>query len=358
MIWQDTFEKYIGQWQDNFQNGIGIHIWYECKGEQKYLRNRYVGEWKNGFRHGYGVFFYANGGKYEGMWEQNYKNGYGIFTFHDGSQFSGKFNLDRMDYNNIGYLPAENIHKISHLNNPSITSKGTAHQKLLSKGKEVKVIQDDEEDEALHAKKTNFKEIKEKNEEKENNEIKKKLTALQTIEQKNNIPDQIQNQNIGMKKSGVTQDKSQDPKQKTTEKLTDNNKFSNKKTGEIQKIDEKLEANQTKGKQSDGIKSEQKEGTSKITSKKTSDQIDLNSIKNNNASPGIIQENSKQIEPDKKSHGESKTVFTNKTVKESEQNPFRTLLDITDIIETEPEMENCLKDVENTLLRYLYLRFC
>jgi hypothetical protein len=79
-----------------------------------------------------------------------------------------------------------------------------------------------------------------------------------------------------MKKSGVTQDKSQDPKQKTTEKLTDNNKFSNKKTGEIQKIDEKLEANQTKGKQSDGIKSEQKEGTSKITSKKTSDQIEFN----------------------------------------------------------------------------------
>ena len=40
MIWYDTNEKYSGQWIDNLQNGLGIQIWFENKGEQKYLRNR------------------------------------------------------------------------------------------------------------------------------------------------------------------------------------------------------------------------------------------------------------------------------------------------------------------------------
>jgi hypothetical protein len=40
MIWHDSFEKYVGQWADCSQNGKGIHIWYEGRGELKYLRNR------------------------------------------------------------------------------------------------------------------------------------------------------------------------------------------------------------------------------------------------------------------------------------------------------------------------------
>lgn len=149
MIWHDTSEKYIGQWLENYQNGIGIHIWYEAKGEQKYLRNRYVGEWKNGFRNGYGVFFYANGGKYEGMWEQNYKNGLGVFTFHDGSQFSGKFTMDRMEYNNAGYLTGANQNRNSNLlpnSDTSIKLVGISGIKA-GKGKEIKTTRDEEEDE-------------------------------------------------------------------------------------------------------------------------------------------------------------------------------------------------------------------
>ena len=42
MIWYDTNEKYTGQWFDNLQNGLGVQIWYENRGEQKYLRNRYI----------------------------------------------------------------------------------------------------------------------------------------------------------------------------------------------------------------------------------------------------------------------------------------------------------------------------
>jgi hypothetical protein len=45
MTWFTTNEKYYGEWKNNLQNGFGIHIWLEAKGEGKLLRNRYEGEW-------------------------------------------------------------------------------------------------------------------------------------------------------------------------------------------------------------------------------------------------------------------------------------------------------------------------
>jgi len=68
MVWYDLLEKYIGNWKNDKQNGLGMHIWYEPKGELKEMRNRYVGEWADGIREGYGVFFYSNGATYEGEW--------------------------------------------------------------------------------------------------------------------------------------------------------------------------------------------------------------------------------------------------------------------------------------------------
>ena len=58
MIWNTIHEIYTGQWVNDKQEGIGIHTWYQPRGEQRYLYNRYVGEWKEGKRDGYGVFFY------------------------------------------------------------------------------------------------------------------------------------------------------------------------------------------------------------------------------------------------------------------------------------------------------------
>ena len=50
MHWLSAKEKYYGSWDNNLQNGFGVHIWLENKGEGKLLRNRYEGEWKNGQR--------------------------------------------------------------------------------------------------------------------------------------------------------------------------------------------------------------------------------------------------------------------------------------------------------------------
>jgi hypothetical protein len=46
-----------------------------------------------------------------------------------------------------------------------------------------------------------------------------------------------------------------------------------------------------------------------------------------------------------------KNVVSNRVAKESEFNPYRVLLDITDLIECEPEIEASLKEIENIMLR-------
>ena len=96
MIWFDIFEKYIGNWKNDKQNGNGIHIWYEPAGELKEMRNRYVGQWENGARNGYGVFFYSNGARYEGEWKNNLKSGFGIMLYEDGKRYIGRFDEDRL----------------------------------------------------------------------------------------------------------------------------------------------------------------------------------------------------------------------------------------------------------------------
>ena len=94
MIWFNENKKYSGEWKDNVQDGFGVEIWYESKGEHKYLFNRYIGEWKKGKRNGFGIFYYSNGAKYEGTWKDNNKDGFGIFTYNDGRKYIGFFDDD------------------------------------------------------------------------------------------------------------------------------------------------------------------------------------------------------------------------------------------------------------------------
>ena len=96
MVWYDLLEKYIGKWKDDKQNGFGINIWYEPKGEMKEMRNRYVGEWEEGIKQGYGIFFYSNGAIYEGEWKNNMKHGFGVMIFEDGKKYVGRFEEDRI----------------------------------------------------------------------------------------------------------------------------------------------------------------------------------------------------------------------------------------------------------------------
>ncbi|CAD8091168.1 unnamed protein product [Paramecium primaurelia] len=97
MFWLNSNEKYYGEWKDNVQNGWGVHLWIEPKGEgSKYLRNRYEGEWENGERSGVGVFYYANGAKYMGSWKNNLKYGVALFITDTGGFILGEFKQDRL----------------------------------------------------------------------------------------------------------------------------------------------------------------------------------------------------------------------------------------------------------------------
>ena len=95
MIWNNKNEKYVGNWQDNLQNGLGIYIWYDDKiSFNKYFKDRYVGEWKEGKKDGYGKFFYSNGTIYEGFWKEDKKEGFGILSFQDRTNICGLFQND------------------------------------------------------------------------------------------------------------------------------------------------------------------------------------------------------------------------------------------------------------------------
>ena len=96
MVWKNKNEKYTGMWKDNLQDGYGIHIWYDSKNDNKYLRDRYIGEWKEGKRNGYGKFYYSNGNLYEGYWKNNIKEGFGILYYNDRTKFIGTFKNDNI----------------------------------------------------------------------------------------------------------------------------------------------------------------------------------------------------------------------------------------------------------------------
>ncbi len=244
MIWKNSFEKYLGQWVNNSQNGFGVHVWYEHKGEQKFWRNRYVGEMKNSHRNGYGVFFYANGGRYEGMWENNMKNGFGIFTAHDGTQTIGKYINDRFDSSMPVNVQGANTTKTSNLN-------GT-NNKLFGKGGKYRHTQ---------------------------------KGVLQAVNEEEETESIIGQNNT---KGG-------------TENNTNNNGISNKN-----------EINET------GI----------IKQKNDSALMSLSMI-------------------------DSKSVLNNINSKMMELNPFKSLLELSDIIEIDPDVEANIMDIQNLLLRHL-----
>lgn len=292
MIWMDYNEKFIGQWKENEQNGIGVHIWYEPKGEHKYLKNRYVGEWESGQRHGYGVFFYANGSKYEGLWEKNSKHGFGVFTFHDGSQYIGKFQHDKMiDFNNQGITQID----------PSKLKQNTTD----SFGKENK----------LAASNATVK-IK-----KPLNEMNKKFGVIAEDPRENSEPPRtlLQNHNTSSKQNYQLDDPSK--LDSTTSKVVQLTQ-----TKKLAPIDKR---------QVSGLAS-----STTIQNKRVSQDVKTSSFDNPIDEIEEINSRFDQLVP-------------NKIIKDSDANPFATLLDINDIIEGEPEVEKSMFEIQNLLLRYL-----
>eukprot|EP00825_Cyclidium_porcatum_P005782 TRINITY_DN1282_c0_g1_i3.p1 TRINITY_DN1282_c0_g1~~TRINITY_DN1282_c0_g1_i3.p1 ORF type:complete len:729 (-),score=150.48 TRINITY_DN1282_c0_g1_i3:259-2445(-) len=95
MCWEEKKEKYYGYWKGSQQNGFGVHIWLESKGEGKFIKNRYEGNWLNGQRHGLGTQYYTDGSKYQGEWKNNLKDGFSIYVKETGEIIMAYFKADK-----------------------------------------------------------------------------------------------------------------------------------------------------------------------------------------------------------------------------------------------------------------------
>jgi hypothetical protein len=342
LIWYDSSEKYLGQWTDSLQNGLGIHIWYEAKGEQKYLRNRYVGEWRNGFRHGYGVFFYSNGSKYEGLWDQNYKHGFGVFTFYDGSQYIGRFHNDRMlDFNSSGIYAPLSLNKIQEPLNPvttgrniSTANKNNRKTNANSNGviKEENEVGSGGQSQGTSQANSTHGGFQRTNSSFSNNDTNqasaKKIHAKDFIKDSQKILEEIpeNNESILLSSNNVPSDQpahgGRTGARGSTLIIPGTNQLpqQNSNVGSTNLI---------------------------VPNQNNTSNLNNNSLSNQQGDSGVSS-----------AHGKSKEgvpVVSTRTLnaKDAELNQFKTSLDITDIIECEPDIESSLREVENILLRHL-----
>ena len=364
LVWYDTCEKYIGQWREDLQNGYGVHIWYESKGEQKYLRSRYVGEWCNGKRCGYGVFFYSNGGRYEGMWQDDYKDGFGVFTFQNGSQYIGKFQNDRMievptdeiltikngklndviknnqikSGSNIG-TTAGNRNKNETVKDTTKTSNSNENQikKVMEKGVTINTPTGGEPkpDEKLQTGSTitNYDKV-EKPEKAFAGKKNSDLDVVKEIENETASP-------LKVKEGGKDEGKD----------IKKNKDLSNKDAKNVPKVSK--DSTDTKKDQKDGVNKDNKENdVGKEPAKDPKDKDSKDPKDNKDAK----DPKSKPNKDPKGPASVASQVNNNQDSKDDqpqEENPFNKLLDLSDILEIDPDIENSLKEIKNILLRYL-----
>ena len=286
MIWIETHEKYTGHWENNLQNGYGVHTWFEKSSNFRGLRNRYVGEWKNGVRNGYGVFFYSDGSKYEGYWENNEKCGFGVFYFKNGSEYIGQFQNDRMmDYNTEGIV--------------AIRTKEGEEKEDTTQGKKTTVLT------STSVRKESGLELP-------------KITKPPIIEAKSSKLEVIIESNNETPMKGVS---------------------SPTKKGENKKVEPFLKFNKKPSQSKPVINKKEEKPIKRESLKERKDNL-------------ILKKDIK---------GSEKNIFANdknslylasaRAIMGNNLNQFRSLIDLSDIVETEGKFEETEKDIENVLQR-------
>lgn len=81
--WPDE-STYRGMVKNGLRHGQGVY-----KNDQEGIE--YEGEWVDGMRHGHGVLKYKNGSVYEGQWERGMKWGQGKMTYSSGNYYEGQW---------------------------------------------------------------------------------------------------------------------------------------------------------------------------------------------------------------------------------------------------------------------------
>jgi len=326
-----------------------------------------VGEWKNGFRHGYGIFFYSNGAKYEGMWDQNYKHGFGVFTFQDGSQYIGRFHNDKMiEYNIYGFSIPNGI-KPQNERVSTGNSKAGANNKLKNTGaisktgnQTNKIKEDFLPNETPTLKATGFTEKEEiSGSGKKTSVILSKNTSNTNNNHDNNSNNSNSNSNNNIPVGNNTGNA-------TNNNTSVNNKENFNSTGKgnlnsnIPNLNSNLEAISEQAELfnlSIMINENNKFNNNYFNNIYNSNlNINNNPNSNNTLIPNLdsnLMQNNVDTKKYDKNKENSNSNNNQKEKKESEYNIFKTLIDLSDLIECDPEIESNLHDIENSMLRHL-----
>jgi hypothetical protein len=86
-------DEYIGNWENNLRNGMGIMKWRfsnENSNQGRFNPIIYVGEFEDDDFNGHGKLKYNNGFTYIGKWKDGMRNGYGLI-YNNKKHFIGNW---------------------------------------------------------------------------------------------------------------------------------------------------------------------------------------------------------------------------------------------------------------------------
>ncbi len=295
--------SYKGQFKNNKINGNGYLIWYDSS-------EKYIGQWNDTFQNGLGIhiWYEAKGeqkylrNRYVGEWRSGFRHGYGVFFYSNGAKYEGTWDQNYKHgfgvftfHDGSQYIGKFHNDRMIDYNPGGVLVPGLG-------GVGIGKPQD---------------------------------TGRQT--NTNNLVK-------GLKKnSELGGDRDRGDRQDKGEKQDTNPTNQNKQDLNTSSVTINKQKNLAGG----------PSGTSNVNNSNNNNKLSL--IPEGNETNRLSIFNQSNQLKDASTTNNFNPVVSNKAAlnKDSELNQFKTSLDIADLIEFEPDIENSLKEIENILLRLL-----
>ena len=307
--WKDTGNYYEGEFYENDIYGNGYMIWVDNN-------EKYIGKWKCNQQNGMGVhIWYEPKGEYKylknryvGEWENGQRQGYGVFFYANGSKYEGLW--DKNIKNGFGIFTFQD---------------GTQYIGRFINDRMV-----------------------EHNMQGQVQDLNKRLLTNESFKNQNQSN---QSKAKKDKKFGTIYE---DPKEN---KLTNVNTSTNlnKNNKSVSNTDNESQASKNKKSLAPLVLDREKSSLNISSSTSNANIRQPKYTSNNPAGQDTIVESVNEELEEEFNIPKQKVdhVIANRILKESDSNPFSTMIDIADILEIEPEIEKSLQDIQSLLLRYL-----